>query len=47
MKQYSTYHIWRNPLYKPILQQHFWKERTFWSDGYFVSSIGQASLSTI
>ncbi|MDR1656311.1 MAG: transposase [Deltaproteobacteria bacterium] len=30
-----------------MLQQHFWKERTFWSNGYFVSSIGQASLSTI
>ncbi|MDR1656500.1 MAG: transposase, partial [Deltaproteobacteria bacterium] len=22
-------------------------EQTFWSNGYFVSSIGQASLSTI
>lgn len=25
----------------------FWKERTFWSDGYFVTSIGDASEKTI
>lgn len=47
LKQYSTYHIWHNPLYETILQSNFWKERTFWSDGYFASSIGQASLATI
>jgi putative transposase len=47
IKQYSTYHIWRNQLYNNFLHQNFWKERTLWSDGYFTSSIGQANLSTI
>jgi putative transposase len=27
--------------------KHFWKERTLWSDGYFVSTIGNASEDTI
>ena len=47
LKQHSTFHIWRNHLHEPILRRNFWKERTFWSDGYFASSIGQASLETI
>lgn len=25
----------------------FWKERTFWSDGYFISSIGEVSSDTL
>ncbi|XZX31688.1 transposase IS200-family protein (plasmid) [Clostridioides difficile] len=38
-KQISTYRIWRinnNQLY---LNKYFWKEKTFWSDGYFACSI--------
>ena len=31
----------------PFLKQHFWKENTFWTDGYFVSSVGEASPETI
>ncbi|MGB5505596.1 MAG: transposase, partial [Sulfurovum sp.] len=31
----------------PFLKQHFWKENTFWTDGYFVCSIGEASPDTI
>ena len=30
-----------------IIKDHFWKEHTFWSDGYFVCSIGEASSETV
>lgn len=46
-KQISTYRIWRinnNQLY---LNKYFWKEKTFWSDGYFACSIGTVSEETI
>lgn len=29
------------------LQTHFWKERTFWSDGYFCCTVGNANQETI
>lgn len=45
-KQISTYRIWRRG-YRTLLQKHFWREHTFWSDGYFASSIGQVSEETI
>lgn len=44
-KSISTFRIWK--LHEPYLKTHFWKERTFWSDGYFVCSIGDASPETI
>jgi putative transposase len=45
LKQESTISIWKK---FPIeLQKYFWKERTFWTDGYFVSTTGQASEETI
>lgn len=44
LKAESTKHIWRN---HPELKQDFWKARTFWSDGYFCTSIGNASIETI
>jgi len=46
LKQESTYHIWRSQ-HRNYLFGHFWKERTFWSDGYFVCSIGEANPNTI
>ena len=46
-KMISTYRIWRIEGYKIYLQKHFWKEKTFWSDGYFICSIGNISLETI
>lgn len=46
LKQESTYHIWRSS-HRSFLFKHFWKEHTFWSDGYFVCSIGEASPDTI
>ena len=45
LKQESTVYIWKK--YKQLLKLHFWKEHTFWSDGYFVSSMGNANEKTI
>jgi putative transposase len=45
LKQESTKQIWS--LYSNFLSQEFWLEKTFWSDGYFVCSIGEASPNTI
>ena len=45
LKQMSTIEIWKT--YSAFLQRHFWRERTFWSDGYFVSTIGNVSQETI
>jgi putative transposase len=44
LKQETTVRIWK--LY-PELQKQFWKEKTFWSDGYFCCSIGNASIETV
>ena len=38
MKSYTTYHIWK--IYKEYLSKSFWKKKTFWTDGYFICSIG-------
>ena len=46
MKQIS-YRIWRNADNAAWLSKHFWKEKTFWSDGYFACSAGNASAATI
>jgi putative transposase len=45
LKQISTHRIYKK--YKTELKKHFWKENTFWSDGYFVCSTGDASTETI
>ena len=45
IKSITTKKIWK--LHQNFLQKHFWKERTFWTDGYFVCSIGEASPETI
>lgn len=47
LKQISTYRIWRQNNNNIYLSKQFWKERTFWSDGYFACSIGQVSKETI
>ena len=41
MKSYTTYHIWER--YPSYLRKHFWKEHTFWTDGYFACSVGNVS----
>ncbi len=45
LKSISTHRIWINN--STYLSKHFWKEHTFWSDGYFVASIGNASQETV
>lgn len=45
LKQESTIYMWQ--LFPEELKKHFWKERTFWTDGYFVSSIGEVSSETL
>ena len=45
LKQGSTVFAWN--LYGTILRKYFWKERTLWSDGYFVCSIGEANPNAI
>ena len=44
IKQMTTSRIWRA---FPVLKKQFWLEKTFWSDGYFVCSVGNASSETI
>lgn len=41
MKSYTTYHIWER--YPNYLRKNFWKEHTFWTDGYFACSVGNVS----
>ena len=41
MKSYTTYHIWKR--YPQYLRKQFWKEHTFWIDGYFACSVGHVS----
>lgn len=45
LKQESTTHIWS--LHENFLKHYFWKEKTLWSDGYFVCSIGEANPNTV
>jgi len=45
LKSMLTHRIWINN--SAYLSKHFWKEHTFWSDGYFVASIGNASQETV
>ena len=41
IKSYTTYHIWNK--YNDILNKYYWKERTLWTDGYFICSVGNVS----
>lgn len=42
----TTFELWK--VHVSYLKKYFWKEHTFWSDGYFACSIGEgASYNTI
>ena len=45
LKQESTIRLWK--IHGNYLSRFFWKEHTMWSDGYFVSSIGNVSEETL
>lgn len=45
VKQVSPIFAWN--LHGGMLQKYFWKEKTLWSDGYFVCSIGKANPNTV
>ena len=45
LKQMSISPVWKK--YRDFLRHNFYKEHTFWTDGYFVSSIGNVSQETI
>lgn len=45
LKQGTTVGLWKR--HSRLLQSQFWLEKTFWSDGYFVCSCGDASTETI
>jgi putative transposase len=45
LKQLSSYYIWKN---HPVeMKGYFWKEKTFWSNGFFACTIGNTSKETI
>ena len=45
LKSMSTNRIWKQKAVE--LRKAFWKENTFWSDGYFCCSTGDAGTDTI
>lgn len=47
IKQITTFYVWRNKKFELFLKQNFWKEKTFWTDGFFACSIGEANPETI
>ena len=44
IKQETTYHLWQK--YSSVLSKQYWKEKIFWSDGYFACSIREGSSAT-
>lgn len=45
LKQVSTCFLWLHCGH--LLKRAFWKERTFWTDGYFVCSVGNVSQAVV
>jgi putative transposase len=45
LKQHTTFYIWQKQT--PQLSKEFWKKKTFWTDGYFCCTIGNATISRI
>jgi len=45
LKQETTHDIWVKYSYE--LKYQFWYKKIFWSDGYFVCSVGNASQEVI
>ena len=45
LKQESTIRLWKQ--YPNILHRWFYRENTLWTDGYFISSIGNVSQDIV
>ncbi len=45
LKQESTFQLWKT--YGTELKRPFWKEKTFWSDGYFCCTIRNVSQEAL
>lgn len=45
LKQQTTIRLWKE--FESSLRKHFWKEKTFFTHGYFVSTIGEVSSETL
>ena len=45
LKQQTTIRLWNK--FSDKLRKYFWKEKTFFTDGYFVSTIGEVSTETL
>ena len=45
LKQQTVIRLWNK--FSDKLSKYFWKERTFFTDGYFVSTIGEVSTETL
>lgn len=45
IKQITTFNLWN--LHKNYLSFIYWKENTFWSDGYFCCSTGGVSIEVV
>lgn len=45
LKQMTTAKVWFS--HSTELRKHFWKQKVFWSSGYFVCSTGDASTETV
>lgn len=45
IKQQTTYYLWQK--YRDVLFRYYWEKHVFWSDGYFVCSVGEVSSAII
>jgi len=45
IKSMSTVRSWK--LFPQVLREKYWKEKTLWTDSYFVCTVGNASIATI
>jgi putative transposase len=45
LKQRTTHDMWQS--HSTYLRKYYWKEKTLWTDGYFVASVGNVSKITI
>lgn len=45
LKQKSTIMLWK--YHRTELKKEYWSENTFWTDGYFCSTIGEVSTETL